>query len=223
MQKVSALFDPGRLAADGVAWIRRPTGGRAVLHEADITYSCVFPAGAEGMGKTVMETYGVISRCLMTGLERLGIECNSHDSGGELRETGREIKLPCFLAPNRREIMTKGRKLAGSAQKRSAEAVLQHGSIPFTPAYRRLPEYLQLSDMQRDVQKGLLASKSICLTELDPNLTLAGVRRALIGGFVANLPFEAMEKPWTGEELARIGALAASEEFRNRWMADAAG
>jgi lipoyl(octanoyl) transferase len=223
MQKASALFDRERLARDGVAWIRRPTGGRAVLHEADITYSCVFPAQAEGMGKTVMETYGVISRCLMAGFERLGIECDSHDSGVELREAGREIKLPCFLAPNRREIMVRGRKLAGSAQKRSADAVLQHGSIPFTPAYRRLPEYLQLSEKQREVQKELLASKSICISEIDPKLTLADVRRALIEGFVATLPFEVVEKPWMEAERTAIENMAANREFKNRWMEDAAG
>ena len=92
-----------------------------------------------------METYRIISRCLMGGLNDVGIQCVSCDSTNALRETKREMKLPCFLAPNRNEIMVDGKKLVGSAQKRTAEAILQHGSIPLTSAYRNLPDYLKLS------------------------------------------------------------------------------
>ena len=218
MQKAAELLELSRLVKDEVAWIRRPTGGRAVLHDEDITYSCIFPVSLAAMGKNVMETYSIISRCLMAGLGNLGIECDSHDSFDDLRETKRDIKLPCFLAPNRKEIMVKGKKLVGSAQKRSSQSVLQHGAIPFTDAYRRLPEYLQLSEEQRRVQKDLLASKSTCLKEIDPALTITKVRGALIKGFAASLPFEAMEKPWTEEERARIEEIAGGDDFRKQWM-----
>jgi lipoate-protein ligase A len=218
MQKATDLLDFQSLKRDGVAWIKRPTGGRAVLHDHDITYSCIFPVSAASMGKNVMETYSIISKCLMAGLENAGIKCNSIDSFSNLREARREIKLPCFLAPNRREIMANGKKLIGSAQKRIADAVLQHGSIPITDAYRRLPNYLQLSETQRKIQKELLAQKSICLKEIDPVLKLPNMRKALIKGFTTSLPFEAIEKPWTDEEIEKIVAMAKSKEFRKQWM-----
>jgi lipoate-protein ligase A len=218
MQKASGIFEQDTLNRGGVDWIRRPTGGRAVLHDGDLTYSCIFPAGAAGMGNNVMETYSVVSRCLMAGLESVGISCDLYDSFDALLETRREIKLPCFLAPNRREIMVFGKKLVGSAQKRSVGSVLQHGSIPFTAAFRRLPEYLRLSEREREIQKELLAVKSICLKEINPALTLPNVRRGLIRGFLATLPLETIEQPWTEKERAAIEKLAASAEFRNRWM-----
>ena len=197
MQKVLELLDFESLKKDNIAWIRRPTGGRAVLHDNDITYSCIFPASLSAMGNSVMETYSIISRGLMAGLAMCGIECDSHDSFDQFRETKREIKLPCFLAPNRKEIMAKGKKLVGSAQKRSALAVLQHGSIPLTDAYRRLPDYLLLPEEQRKIQKELLASKSVCLKEIEPTLEIAKVRKALIKGFATSLPFKTTEKSWT--------------------------
>ncbi len=218
MQKASELLDFQSLKRDKVAWIRRPTGGRAVLHDNDITYSCIFSGTIGSMGKNVMETYGIISKCFVTGLEKLGITCNSNDSFDELRETKREIKLPCFLAPNRKEIMINNRKLVGSAQKRSADAILQHGSIPFTDAYRMLPDYLQLSEEQRKVQKELLAAKSICVREIDPEIKLSDARRALMEGFKESLPFEAIDKPWTDEEIEKIDALANSKEFKIQWL-----
>jgi lipoyl(octanoyl) transferase len=218
MQKAREILDLKRMEKDGVAWIRRPTGGRAVLHEGDITYSCIFPASIAEMGKNIMESYGVITRCLMAGLELAGVTCSSNDSFDGLRDTKREIKLPCFLAPNRKEIMVSGRKLVGSAQKRGAGAVLQHGSIPFTTAYRKLPDYVLLSDEQRQIQKDLLRGKSICLNEIDPGITLDRARKAILEGVAQSLPFEVVQNSWTDEEMGKIETLANSKEFGRQWM-----
>ena len=218
MQKVGEVLDLSAMEKNNVAWARRPTGGRAVLHDNDITYSCIFPATITGMGKTVMDTYAVISHCLMAGLTKAGIQCAAGDCFDQLRETRRDVKLPCFLAPNRNEIMVGGRKLVGSAQKRSARAVLQHGCLPCTEAYRALPDYLQLSAPQRAIQKQLLAEKSICLREIEPGLKPARVKRALIEGFAETLSFPADESPWTNEEIEKIEALARSREFMEKWL-----
>jgi lipoate-protein ligase A len=153
-EKPQETLDLAAIAAHDVEWIRRPTGGRSVLHDHDITYSCVFSAeGVNGMGASLMETYGVISSCLMNGLEKAGIRCGAHDSPLDSHISRMSARLPCFLSPNRHEIMVEGRKLLGSAQKRSAKAVLQHGSIPLTPAFRLLPDYLVLSAEERELPK----------------------------------------------------------------------
>jgi lipoate-protein ligase A len=218
MQDASALLDFPAMNKNNVAWIRRPTGGRAVLHENDITYSCIFPVPIVEMGKNIMETYRIISQCLMEGLKNIGIQCVSCDSTQSLTETKRELKLPCFLAPNRNEIMVEGKKLVGSAQKRGAEAILQHGSIPLTKAYRKLPDYLNLSDTRRNHQKKLLENKSMCLDDISQNLSTNKIIDALSKGFRTCLPFNAEEIPWSKEEINEISLRAESESFRKKWF-----
>jgi lipoate-protein ligase A len=218
MQDAGHELDFIAMKKNGIAWIRRPTGGRAVLHEADTTYSCIFSSSIPEMGKSIMETYGIISQCLIKGLGLLNINCTTCDTLDALRGAKGETKLPCFLAPNRNEIMVNGKKLVGSAQKRGAGAVLQHGSIPLTDAYRTLPDYLSLSDDRRKIQNQLLKDKSICISEILPNFTLLEIRQALKQGFSANLPFEVEERQWSPEELQATDAIAASEEFRRQFM-----
>lgn len=189
MQDPVPLLDIKAMERDSIEWIRRPTGGRAVLHKGDLTYSCVFPKSVHLMGGTVRESYELISRCLIKGLRIAGINCDTQDSLGEFLESKRETKLPCFLAPNRDEIMYNGKKLVGSAQKRTARAVLQHGSIPITPQYRDLPDYLILSDETKSAQKRLLAMKSICIEEISPDLDFDTLRKSLTEGFRETLSF----------------------------------
>jgi lipoate-protein ligase A len=217
-EKPGETFDRAALAREKVAWIRRPTGGRSVLHDGDITYSCMFASGIGGMGATLMETYKVISDCLMAGLTRAGVACNASDSPPDSHMSTHRAKLPCFLSPNRHEIMASGRKLVGSAQKRTAGAVLQHGSIPLTPAFRRLPDFLQLDSGQRETQKRLLAQKCVCMQELVPDLDERTLREYLIAGFRDTLPFPITQSPWTKDEIAAITAIAQSEEFKKRWQ-----
>jgi lipoate-protein ligase A len=171
------------------------------------------------MGNNVMETYAVISGCLTAGLEIMGIRCASRYSSVQLHKAMREVKLPCFLAHSRNEIMVHGRKLIGSAQKRTADAVIQHGSMPLDPPYRTLPDYLLISDQQRAVQKELLAVKSACLSEIDSTWQRSSIRRAIIEGFISTLHMEAEEMGWKKEEIAAIEAIGNSKNFRETWLA----
>ena len=220
MQRPQEQLDLERLEKNGISWIRRPTGGRAVLHKDDLTYSCIFSQDVKEMGKSVAATYALISRSLRKGLRRYGITTMVQGSASSLIKSAREAKLPCFLAPNRNEIMVKGRKLIGSAQYRSARAVLQHGSIPLSPAYRQLPEYLLLSDgEQRCRQVALLEEKSCAVNEaigydiVDPET----LTRALEEGFKETLGCSAVEEGWKDNEVEQITALMVSSPFRERW------
>jgi lipoyl(octanoyl) transferase len=206
------------LGQAGAEWTRRPTGGRSVLHHGDITYSCIFSAHSPGMGTTLMETYRVISDCLMAGLALAGINCSRHDSPLDRERPGSKTRLPCFLSPNRHEIMAAGRKLVGSAQKRTAGAVLQHGSIPVSSAFRNLPDFLRLSPQEREAQKALLEKKCACVQELRPDLDEKELRSRLIRGFRETLPFESSLSPWTPEEIGTIETIANSREFREKWQ-----
>jgi lipoate-protein ligase A len=218
MEKPGETLDMAVLNQHGAEWIRRATGGRSVLHHYDITYSCIFSNGAPGMGAALMDTYRVVSDCLIAGLGHTGIRCSRHDSplDNSLLKSG--AKLPCFLSPNRHEIMASGKKLVGSAQKRTAKAVLQHGSIPLTPAFRNLPDYLRIDEKEREIQKRLLVQKCICISEIVPEIKEATFRECLIKGFCETLPCPASMSAWTPEEQKTITAIAESNDFLRRWQ-----
>jgi lipoyl(octanoyl) transferase len=209
MENAAATLDKDALSRSRVEWISRPTGGRAVLHWNDVTYSCVFPEKADVFGGTISESYAVISRCLMASLALAGIPCESHASAAEYAETKREIKLPCFLSPNRSEIMVQGKKLAGSAKKRTPYGVLQHGSIPLDGSFRRLPDFLAITPDERTRLRGLLDKKCICVNEINPAVDYNKLSACIIIGFTETLNFSAFEKPWGENELDEIYSTVA--------------
>jgi lipoate-protein ligase A len=207
MQRPESILDKKAIADNDIEQVVRPTGGRAVLHWNDLTYAFIFPADDEKLGRTINESYSVVSRCLRRGLELAGIPCTSHDSAAEYAATRREIKLPCFLSPNRNEIMARGKKLVGSAQKRTAAAVLQHGSIPLDGSFRRLPEFLAVSPDERTRQRLLLEKKCACVKEINPTVDYEKLSACLILGFTETLKCSSIEKPWDEMALKEIREL----------------
>ena len=114
--------------ARGIAVIRRVTGGRAVLHAAEVTYSFSAPAGLPGFGAGLDEAYRRVAAGLVAGLRLLGLRAAAPASGP--REPSRPARqAACFATTARHEIAVGGRKLIGSAQRREGGAFLQHGSI----------------------------------------------------------------------------------------------
>lgn len=112
----------------GIAVIRRITGGRAVLHDAEVTYSVSAPAGQPGFGSGLDEAYRRIAAGLVAGLRLLGLEA-AVPVGGPRDPSRSARRAACFATAARHEIAVGGRKLIGSAQRREAGAFLQHGSI----------------------------------------------------------------------------------------------
>ncbi len=218
MQQPSVTLRLDTCKADIVDWIRRPTGGRAVLHKYDLTYSCIFPKTISFLGDTVKESYAAITSCLKAGFNNLGIFSSNHDSYDELLAVKREIKLPCFLAPNRDEIMVDGRKLVGSAQKRTTLGILQHGSIPISSGFADLPHYLTISTDEQRKQRELLLSKSIWIHAINKSLSHEQLAIALADGFITNWNLPSCKDTWSTEELYSIHKLAGSYEFISQWM-----
>jgi lipoate-protein ligase A len=107
----------------GVAVVRRPTGGRAVLHHRELTYSVTAPAGAE---EPLRESYGRVNRLLLDALRTLGVDARLAAPAGRAPVPS---AAACFETPTVGELVLDGRKLAGSAQWRDEGAFLQHGSI----------------------------------------------------------------------------------------------
>lgn len=120
------------LAALGAGWVRRPTGGRAVWHGPlgeELTYAVAAPIGVLPLAGGLAEVHREIHRAIATGLARLGVATRPAPgaAGRSPRPTDRRA---CFATAIGGELVVDGRKLVGSAQRRSRGALLQHGSIP---------------------------------------------------------------------------------------------
>lgn len=122
-QQARGIYIDEELARRGITAVRRPTGGRALVHHREITYSLTAPANA---GESLGVMYRRMNDLLLQALSALGVP------GGLARPASRSrppTAMPCFAEPSGGEIVVDGRKLVGSAQWRDAGALLQHGSI----------------------------------------------------------------------------------------------
>ena len=121
-ERARGFYDADRLAQHGVDVVRRPTGGRALLHHRELTYSVTAPCH----GASLAESYRAINTLLLAALSQLGVEVSeSPRSTRSLRPEG----AACFAEPSAGELVWRGAKLAGSAQLREDGALLQHGAI----------------------------------------------------------------------------------------------
>lgn len=117
------LYSKSRAEEEGVAFVRRPTGGRAVLHHRELTYALIFPLGTFGGLK---KAYRIINKGLLAGLLSMGAAVDLAAGTGPALPPDAG---PCFRQPAEGEVMALGRKLIGSAQVRVGNNILQHGSI----------------------------------------------------------------------------------------------
>ncbi|KLU64958.1 octanoyltransferase LipM [Desulfosporosinus acididurans] len=124
-QSYEREVDERACQAEGIDIVRRPTGGRAVLHQYELTYSVIAPEKDPNVSGTVTESYLKISKALLSGFQALGIPAEM-SVGGVAKET---TTAACFDAPSWYELVVNGRKLVGSAQMRKEGMLLQHGSI----------------------------------------------------------------------------------------------
>jgi len=125
-QNASKVVDAEFCRRHGVGIVRRITGGKLVLHDREVTYA-VASSDTQVFSETLRESYRLISRALMSGLKLMGLapDMAKISPPSYIRGT-----MPCFALPARDEIEISGKKIIGSAQKRTGAAFLQHGSIP---------------------------------------------------------------------------------------------
>jgi lipoate-protein ligase A len=121
----SGGYDRGEISRRGIDVVRRPTGGRAVLHHRELTYSVAAREDALG---TLRQAYAAINRALVAGLRRLGVDAALQPAGPDRAPI--PSLAPCFEQPVEGEVTAGGRKLVGSAQRRERGVMLQHGSLP---------------------------------------------------------------------------------------------
>lgn len=186
-QTAAGLYDLERIGRAEIDVVRRPTGGRAILHDREVTYSVTAPLDDAA---SLRETYTRINHVLLDGLARLGV--GAEVAGRSQRADAPGVR-PCFETPSEGELAAAGRKLVGSAQWRDGGALLQHGSILVDDDQSSLSSYMAHA-----------ANRTATIT---PPATL----RALLGrapgaAEVANAMFEAVRS------LEDQGAIELSED-----------
>ena len=182
----ASTIDQERLARDGMELVRRPTGGRAILHHDELTYCVVMLSGR----RSILQVYNAISEALVKGLALYGVEVSLQKSQPDLAAAYRDqSSIPCFTSSARYEIEWEGRKLVGSAQRRYADGerdvVLQHGSILCGPAHRRLAEYLKIgSEAVRERIEREMREKTVDLAEITQKpVDMERLKSCIVEGF----------------------------------------
>jgi lipoate-protein ligase A len=199
------VMDVEAARRDGVGLVRRPTGGRAVLHGDDLTYTLVVPVGSLG---ELHEIYGLISEILAAGLSSLGARVEVRR--GRTRE-GRLTHKPCFASVSRYEVTYRGRKLVGSAQRVGRRAVLQHGSIPLGSGYLGIVKYMTLPEPARGALLADMKEHTCCLSEVvGGSVGPQEAASRVAASFRERLPFSFADLALDDIQTADPGAAAVS-------------
>ena len=192
--------------------VRRPTGGRAILHIDELTYSVCAPEVEPRVQGSILTSYRRLSDALAAGLELLGLQ-PARAEGSENSDGGGGPA--CFDAPSNFEITLAGRKLIGSAQARKQGVVLQHGTLPLYGDITRVAEALSFDgDQCATIRKRLLESAITLEESLGQRLSYSHVAAHIGKGFATalNLRLEPGElSSWEKEQ----AQLSRAEKFAN--------
>jgi lipoate-protein ligase A len=197
-QTAIGVYDSAKIRDLGMDVVRRPTGGRALVHHREVTYSV---SGPSGDLDSLHLTYDAINTLLIAALARLGVTAAASTASGPAERPG---TLPCFAIPSEGELVAGGAKLVGSAQVREDSAFLQHGSILIEDDQSLLSEIM----IRREV------------TPVPPPATLAGLLgRVPDRAEVAGAIFETVRDLWDAnvrglsEEEAKVPAARYIERY----------
>jgi len=210
-------IDLARLQARGYGLVRRPTGGRAILHIDELTYSVVGPQQAPQLAGAVLDAYHRLSQGLALGLQRLGVD--AVETAPVTRRSGSQPGPVCFEVPSAYELCVAGRKIMGSAQSRRAGYVLQHGSLPLEGDITRLVDVLALSEEERARQRVQLAARAGTLSALiGRQVTFWEAATALIDGLATVLEIDLEEGELSPAEQALAKTLYAEQYASPAWL-----
>jgi lipoate-protein ligase A len=144
-QKAEKAADLAYCRDQGIAVVHRPTGGRAVLHDDELTYA-IISNDSSYFGDTIYANYKRVSEALCAGFNLLGIPAVLAPDTVKPDGLPEGVDPPCFLSPSRYELMVNGRKIVGSAQRRLRRSFLQHGSMPIRIDFQALARATRMPD-----------------------------------------------------------------------------
>jgi lipoate-protein ligase A len=209
-QNIHRDIDIERCNKSRIPIVRRLTGGRAVLHDQEVTYSVAAPESDPRIGRSTQETYNRIGRALVRGLRHLGV-------GAELQRLskGSGQTPSCFSSTGRYEVVVGGKKLIGSAQRRLSGAILQHGSLLTGSGYRNLSRFLPTD--RREAAERSMNSVTTLSEILGDEPSFAQIATALHLGFEEAFGCQLIEGELSEEELALTQRLKIERYQRDEW------
>jgi len=198
------------LEAAGFDLVRRPTGGKAILHADELTYSVIAPQAEPRVDGGIVDSYRRLSAGLVRALERLGLTTIVADRRAESHRRQGPV---CFEVPSDYEITTGGRKLVGSAQMRARSTVLQHGALPLCGDITRIGSLL----VARPDPARVRARATTVEEALGRPVTWDEAAEALAAGFAEALNLHLEPGQLTDEERAWADRLRVEKYATDEW------
>lgn len=194
----------------GAMVVRRPTGGRAVFHANEITYSCIIPLGDLPASVWYERLHEAIRRALLLQ----SVETVQTSASDEFRTIYQQYRsAPCFISSAQSELLLLGRKVVGSAQRQYGPVLLQHGSIPVDQSHEAVIDFLNWnSQEEKESARTVLKNKAACLQEANPAFSIPTFYSDLRVLFGEVTGFEAEKGEWMPEERELIAHL--SKKYR---------
>jgi lipoyl(octanoyl) transferase len=220
-QKVEKEVNMEAVKQYGLGFVRRPTGGRGVLHDQELTYSVIVSEKHPEMPATVTEAYRVISEGILEGFKKVGLD--AYFAVPRTDEERNALKNPrsavCFDAPSWYELVVEGRKVAGSAQTRQKGVILQHGSIILDINEDKLFDLFNYpSDRVRERMQKNFKNKAVAINALrETPLTMDQAKQAFHYGFEKGLNITLEPYTLTAEEDAEVWEIAKTRYEQDSW------
>lgn len=212
-----ADVDTPRLHAHGWDVVRRPTGGRAILHTDELTYSVTAPLDEPRVAGSVLESYNRLAQALLLAVQMLNlrVEMKAHTPTVPNQTAG----PVCFEAPSTYEITVNGKKLIGSAQARRKEGVLQHGTLPLAGDLTRITRCLAFADepARATAAEKLLARAITVESALGVATGWEAAAQAFVAGFEAGLALTFERGEMSASEKARAEELIQNKYAHPGW------
>ena len=211
-----ADVDPVRLREHGWEVVRRITGGRAILHTDELTYSVAGPADNPILAGSVLESYSRLAKALLRAVQDLSLPVEMKE--GKADESGKTNPV-CFEVPSTYEITVDGKKLIGSAQARKKEGVLQHGSLPLTGDLTRITQALVFKDesARENAAERLLDRATTVESVLGVAPDWETAARSIVHAFEAELGITFERGELSPKEISRADELVREKYGHPSW------
>lgn len=224
-QRARNEVDFEELKRQGIGFVRRATGGRAVLHDRELTYSMIVAESYPGLPRRVTEAYRVLSQGLLNGFINLGLDAEMVTLASEEEKAKYESmgSAACFDSPSWYELVVEGRKVAGSAQVRQKEVVLQHGSILLDLNVKQLFSLLKFrSEALKERLEQSFESKAVAINQLRRErgmnpVKLEEVEQAFVRGIAEGMDIRLEEAELTPYEKELAEQLVREKYGTDEW------
>ena len=220
-QRVEKEINLDEVKKNGLGFVRRPTGGRGVLHEHELTYSVIVSESYPNMPETVTEAYRVISGGLLEGFRNLGLDATF--SVPQTVQQSDDLRKPksavCFDTPSWYELVVEGKKVAGSAQTRQKGVILQHGAILLSLDVDKLVSLFTFkSEVQREQMRKSLPEKAVAIDRLvDRPITVSECTGAFSKGFELALDMKLEPLELTEQQLDYVLEIERRKYANDDW------